>query len=187
VVSRDITKQTRKRAWCRKEAHGRTQQHRSDFIPIMAAATRVHREIDFKRDKTGIAAVVPPSNTIPTAAPASLLHYVDGEKRYILAPGPQVGRKIFDPLQTFWSATFPLKNIPAYTVVHNIELKPGKGGQMACSVGASAAGFSRRRLRAAKPRPANSARCWWECVSDHRPGGQCRARNVSLGSRGRKR
>src|SRR5204863_8745644 len=106
-----------------------------------------YREIDFKRDKTGIAAVVASIEYDPNrSARIALLHYVDGEKRYILAPaGLEVGRKILSGPEAdiLVGNSLPLKNIPPGTVVHNIELKPGKGGQLAPSAGAQAQLVSR--------------------------------------------
>src|SRR6266478_6651246 len=93
-----------------------------------------------KRDKHGIVAVVAAIEYDPNrSARIALLHYVDGEKRYILAPvGLEVGRKVTSGPEAdiLVGNSLLLKNIPAGTVVHNIELKPGKGGQMARSAGA---------------------------------------------------
>src|SRR6202034_656989 len=75
------------------------------------------------------------------SARIALLHYVDGEKRYILAPvGLEVGRKVVSGPEAdiLVGNSLPLKNIPAGTIVHNVEFKPGKGGQMARSAGAQA-------------------------------------------------
>ena len=98
--------------------------------------------IDFKRDKTGIPAVVASVEYDPNrSARIALLHYVDGEKRYILQPdGLKVGYKMMSGPQAdiLLGNALPLKNMPAGTVVHNIELKPGKGGQMARSAGSQA-------------------------------------------------
>src|SRR5579872_5670768 len=103
---------------------------------------RRYRLVDFKRNKFGIAAHVASIEYDPNrSARIALLHYVDGEKRYILAPdGLKVGRKILSgpDADILIGNSLPLKNIPAGTVVHNIELKPGKGGQMARSAGAQA-------------------------------------------------
>src|SRR3954451_14045418 len=99
-----------------------------------------YRVIDFKRDKSGIPATVASIEYDPNrSARIALLNYADGEKRYILQPnGLQVGQKILrrpgaDIVVGNW---LPLRNVPAGTVVHAIELKPGKGAQMARSAGA---------------------------------------------------
>src|SRR5271167_1114597 len=101
---------------------------------------RAFRAIDFKRDKAGIPAKVASIEYDPNrSARICLLHYVDGEKRYILAPaGLEVGRTVMSgpAADILVGNALPLKNIPAGTVVHNVEFKPGKGGQMARSAGA---------------------------------------------------
>ncbi len=103
---------------------------------------RRYRIIDFKRNKFDIPGKVATVEYDPNrSAYISLIHYVDGEKRYILSP---VGLKVDDmiisgndvPLKL--ANSLPLKNIPAGLFVHNIEMEPGKGGQMVRSAGASA-------------------------------------------------
>lgn len=100
---------------------------------------RHYRIIDFKRDKIGIPAKVATIEYDPNrTARIALLHYVDGEKRYILAPeGLQVGTKIMSSPEaevTIGNA-LPLERIPLGSVIHNIELKKGRGGQIARSAG----------------------------------------------------
>src|SRR5437764_14998692 len=94
-----------------------------------------YRDIDFKRDKRGIPAKVAAIEYDPNrSARIALLNYVDGEKRYILAPvGLKVGQTIVSGPEADIIAgnALPLRNIPLGTEVHNIELRPGKGGQMA--------------------------------------------------------
>src|SRR5262247_882730 len=105
------------------------------------------RHIDFKRDKTGIPATVISIEYDPNrSARIALLNYADGEKRYILQPdGLKVGQKIMSgpDADILIGNALPLKNIPAGTIVHNIELRPGKGGQMARSAGSQAQLVSR--------------------------------------------
>ncbi|MED3548879.1 50S ribosomal protein L2 [Cytobacillus praedii] len=103
---------------------------------------RQYRLIDFKRNKDGIPGRVATIEYDPNrSANIALINYVDGEKRYILAPknlevgmevmsGPEADIKVGNAL--------PLANIPVGTVIHNIELKPGKGGQLVRSAGTSA-------------------------------------------------
>src|SRR5205823_9205804 len=95
---------------------------------------------DFKRDKTGIPAKVQTIEYDPNrSARIALLHYADGEKRYILQPeGLKVGQKVMSgpTADILVGNALPLKNIPQGTVVHNVELRPGKGAQMARSAGA---------------------------------------------------
>ncbi len=101
-----------------------------------------YRIIDFKRDKDGIAAVVERLEYDPNrSAHIALLKYADGERRYILAPkgigeGAQLVSGEEAPIKV--GNTLPLKAIPVGTVVHNVEMKPGKGGQLVRSAGGGA-------------------------------------------------
>lgn len=103
---------------------------------------RQYRIIDFKRDKDGIPGRVATVEYDPNrSANIALINYVDGEKRYILPPkGLQVGTEIMSGPEADIKVgnALPLINIPVGTVVHNIELKPGKGGQLVRSAGTSA-------------------------------------------------
>lgn len=103
---------------------------------------RQYRVIDFKRNKDGVPGRIATIEYDPNrTANIALVHYVDGEKRYILAPqGLKVGMQIVSGTDADIKTgnALPLKNIPVGTTVHNIELKPGKGGQLVRSAGASA-------------------------------------------------
>lgn len=103
---------------------------------------RKYRVIDFKRNKDGIPGRVATVEYDPNrTANIALINYADGEKRYILAPkGIKVGTEIVSGPEADIKIgnALPLKNIPVGTVVHNIELKPGNGGQLARSAGAEA-------------------------------------------------
>ena len=103
-------------------------------------AKRKYREIDFKRQKHGIPAKVASVEYDPNrSANIALLHYADGEKRYILQPvGLAVGMQIVsgEDADILVGNALPLKRIPPGTLVHNVELRPGKGGQMARAAGA---------------------------------------------------
>src|SRR3712207_6325011 len=102
---------------------------------------RMYRIIDFKRDKREIPAKVSTIEYDPNrSARIALLTYADGEKRYILQPlGLKVGDTIVagDTVDILPGNCLPLRNIPLGTMVHNVELKPGKGGQLARSAGSS--------------------------------------------------
>ncbi|HKY04382.1 MAG TPA: 50S ribosomal protein L2, partial [Blastocatellia bacterium] len=102
-------------------------------------AKRQYRIIDFKRDKTGIPARVATVEYDPNrSAHIALLNYADGEKRYIIAPvGLKVGQEIVSGPEADIIAgnALPLRNIPLGTTIHNVELKPGKGGQLIRSAG----------------------------------------------------
>ena len=103
---------------------------------------RRYRLIDFKRNKDGIVGKVATIEYDPNrSANIALINYVDGEKRYILAPkGLEVGMTVIsgENVDIKVGNTLPLANIPEGTLVHNIELKPGKGGQLIRSAGVSA-------------------------------------------------
>jgi len=103
---------------------------------------RMFRLIDFKRDRRDVAAAVVAIEYDPNrSARLALLEYPDGERRYILAPRDlSVGRQVMaaDHAEAVAGNALPLSRIPLGTVVHNVELKPGRGGQMARSAGASA-------------------------------------------------
>src|SRR5215475_13411523 len=150
VVTRDdITKQTPEKSLVetKKRTGGRNSIGRVTSRFIGGGAKQSYRIIDFKRDKTGIPAVVASIEYDPNrSARIALLNYVDGEKRYILHPhGLKVGQKVMSgpDADILVGNALPLKNIPAGTIVHNIELKPGKGGQMARSAGSQAQLVSR--------------------------------------------
>src|ERR1700704_3040655 len=102
---------------------------------------RMYRIIDFKRDKKNIPAKVATVEYDPNrSSRIALLTYADGEKRYILQPnGLKVGDTIIsgDNVDILPGNCLPLKNIPLGTQIHNVELRPGKGGQIARSAGSS--------------------------------------------------
>lgn len=103
---------------------------------------RKYRIIDFKRNKDGIPGKVATIEYDPNrSANIALIHYVDGEKRYIIAPkGLKVGDTIFSGPESDIKVgnSLPMENIPVGTVIHNIELKPGKGGQLVRAAGGEA-------------------------------------------------
>lgn len=103
---------------------------------------RRYRCVDFRRNKDGIPARVASIQYDPNrSARIALLHYVDGEKRYILAPdGLQAGAQVLsgEDAPPSLGNCLPLKNIPLGTSVHNVELNPGRGGQLCRSAGTSA-------------------------------------------------
>ncbi len=153
---------------------------------------KAYRLIDFKRDKIGVAAKVATIEYDPNrSAHIALLHYVDGEKRYILSPlGLEVGRTVTSGPEAdiLVGNALPLKNIPAGTVVHNIELKPGKGGQMARSAGAQAQLVSKEGDVALLKLPSGETRkVLIECMATIGQVGNVEHENVSLGKAGRSR
>jgi large subunit ribosomal protein L2 len=195
VVSReDITKQTPEKSLVKGKpgTGGRSSTGRVSSRFRGGGHKKAYREIDFKRDKMGIAAVVASIEYDPNrSARIALLHYVDGEKRYILAPaGLEVGRKILSgpDADILIGNSLRLKNIPAGTVVHNIELKPGKGGQMARSAGAQAQLVSKEGEYALLKLPSGEVRkVLVDCAATIGQVGNVEHENVSLGKAGRKR
>ncbi|HLS65802.1 MAG TPA: 50S ribosomal protein L2 [Pseudogracilibacillus sp.] len=125
-----------------KKSAGRNNQGRITTRHHGGGHKRQYRVIDFKRNKDGIPGRVATIEYDPNrSANIALIHYADGEKRYILAPkGLEVGQQIESGEQADIKVgnALPLKNIPVGTTIHNIELKPGAGGQLARSAGAEA-------------------------------------------------
>ncbi|HLU23918.1 50S ribosomal protein L2 [Lederbergia graminis] len=121
---------------------GRNNQGRTTVRHRGGGHKRQYRIIDFKRTKDGIPGRVATIEYDPNrSANIALIHYHDGEKRYILAPkNLQVGMEVMSGPEADIKVgnALPLSNIPVGTVVHNIELKPGKGGQLVRSAGTSA-------------------------------------------------
>ncbi|NLC76751.1 MAG: 50S ribosomal protein L2 [Clostridia bacterium] len=121
---------------------GRNTQGRITVRHQGGGHKRKYRIIDFKRNKDGIPAKVATIEYDPNrSAYIALLNYADGEKRYILAPnGIKVGDTVYSgpDADIVTGNALPLRDIPVGTIIHNIELKPGKGGQLARSAGASA-------------------------------------------------
>jgi large subunit ribosomal protein L2 len=153
---------------------------------------RLYRKIDFKRDKIGIPAKVAAIEYDPNrSARIALLHYVDGEKRYILSP---VGLKVGDTVMAGPESEFrpgnamPLQNIPLGTVVHNVELKPGKGGQVVRSAGVGAQLMAREGKLATLRMPSGEQRyVQTACMATIGQVGNIEHENVSVGKAGRAR
>lgn len=138
----EITKNTPEKSLVEpnKKSGGRNNRGRITSRRRGGGHRRQYRRIDFKRDKVGVPAIVHSIEYDPNrSARIALLHYADGEKRYILAP---IGLKVGDEVASGADAeirpgnALPLANIPLGSNVHNVELKPGKGGQIGRSAGA---------------------------------------------------
>jgi len=144
ITREDITKQTPEKSLVAGKVRtgGRDSRGRISSRFIGGGSKKSYRLIDFKRDKNGVAARVASIEYDPNrSARIALLHYVDGEKRYIICPvGLEVGRTVLSgpDADILVGNALPLKNIPSGTTIHNIELKPGKGAQMVRSAGGSA-------------------------------------------------
>ena len=170
-----------------RNARGRkTSRHRG------GGAKRLYRRIDFKRRKDGVPAKVAHIEYDPNrSAYIALLHYVDGEKRYILAPnrlavgamvasGPDAEIRVGNCL--------PLENIPAGTVVHNVELTPGRGGQLGRSAGTSIQLLAKDGEMVTLRLPSGEMRLVRaECRATIGTIGNSDHQNVKIGKAGRKR
>jgi large subunit ribosomal protein L2 len=195
IVSReDITKQTPEKSLVggKPKTGGRNSAGRVTSRFIGGGHKQAYREIDFKRDKTGVVAKVAAIEYDPCrTARIALLHYVDGEKRYIIAPvGLEVGRTVTSGPEAdiLVGNALPLKNIPPGTVVHNVELKPGKGAQMARSAGAQAQLVSREAEYALLKLPSGEIRkVRVECMATVGQVGNVEHENQSHGKAGKTR
>ncbi|MFQ5848135.1 MAG: 50S ribosomal protein L2 [Candidatus Methylomirabilales bacterium] len=153
---------------------------------------RRYRLVDFKRNKVGVPATVVSVEYDPNrSARIALLHYADGEKRYILAPdGLQIGAQVMSGPAAELNAgnALPLRAIPVGSVVHNIELWQGKGGQLCRSAGASAQLVAKEDDRALLRLPSGEVRkVRVDCMATLGQVGNLEHENVSLGKAGRSR
>jgi large subunit ribosomal protein L2 len=151
-----------------------------------------YRVIDFRRNKDGVPAKVAHIEYDPNRnARIALLHYKDGEKRYILMPNKV---KVGDVLQSGPGAdvrpgnAMPLRNIPVGTVVHNVELKPGAGGKMARSAGSSVQLIAKEGASATLRLPSGEMRLVpIDCRATVGEVGNAEAELISIGKAGRNR
>jgi large subunit ribosomal protein L2 len=153
---------------------------------------RRYRRIDFKRDKIGIPARVDSIEYDPNrSARIALLTYADGEKRYIIAPlGLKVGDTVLNgpdaDLET--GNALPIENIPVGAQIHNIELEPGKGGQLVRSAGTSAQLLAKEGDYAQVRLPSGEVRrIFVRCMATIGQVGNIDHSNIKLGKAGRKR
>jgi large subunit ribosomal protein L2 len=150
------------------------------------------RIIDFKRDKTGIPATVTTIEYDPNrSSRIALLAYADGEKRYIIQPeGLKVGQKVVSgpDADILVGNALPLRNIPPGTQIHNLELKPGKGGQMVRSAGGSAQLVAKEEEYALVKLPSGETRkISQDCMATIGQVGNLDHENVTIGKAGRSR
>ncbi|AFN73457.1 Ribosomal protein L2 [Melioribacter roseus P3M-2] len=175
-----------------KKSGGRNNQGRVTSRHRGGGHKRKYRIIDFKRDKHGVPAKVFSIEYDPNrTARIALLHYADGEKRYILAPD---GLKVGDTVMSGSGAdikvgnALPLKEIPLGSFVHNVELKPGKGGQIGRSAGVSLQLMAREGKYAQLKMPSGEVRMInVECMATYGTVGNSDHENISLGKAGRSR
>jgi large subunit ribosomal protein L2 len=171
---------------------GRNNQGKITTRHRGGGSKRQYRIIDFKRDKDGIPGRVATIEYDPNrSANIALINYVDGEKRYILAPnGLKVGDTIYSGIGSDIKVgnAMPLNSIPVGTMVHNIELKPGKGGQLVRSAGGEAQLLAKEgeychiRLASGEVRLVRS-----ECRATIGQVGNLDYENINLGKAGRTR
>jgi large subunit ribosomal protein L2 len=175
-----------------KKQAGRNSQGRITVRHRGGGAKRRLRVIDFKRDKLGVPGKVAAIEYDPNrSARIALIHYTDGDKRYILAP---IGLKVGDTVKAGEDAeikpgnALPMRRIPSGTLIHNIEMQPGKGGQMVRSAGMSAqivaleGDYALLRLPSGESRRVRS-----NCMATIGQVGNLDHQGIKLGKAGRKR
>ena len=175
-----------------KKNSGRNAQGKITVRHRGGGNRRKYRIIDFKRNKDGIPAKVATIEYDPNrTANIALLHYVDGEKAYILAPvGLEVGTTVLSgPTADIKPGNaMALKDMPVGTVVHNIELKPGKGAQLVRSAGVSAQLMAKEGKKALLRLPSGEMRyVAIDCKATIGQVGNVEHGNVVIGKAGRKR
>lgn len=172
--------------------NGRNHSGRITVRHMGGGHKKRYREIDFKRNKDGIQAKVATIEYDPNrTANIALLSYADGEKRYILAPN---GLKVGDTVQSGAGADIKpgnammLKEMPVGTLIHNVEMRPGKGGQLVRSAGTFAQLLSKEGAYCHLRLPSSEIRLIKsECRATIGQVGNLEHENMSLGKAGRKR
>ena len=175
-----------------KRTGGRNNQGKVTARFRGGGAKQQYRRIDFKRDKVGVPGKVATIEYDPNrTSRIALIHYADGEKRYILAP---VGLKKGDTVTAGPDADIKpgnclrLRNIPVGTVIHNVEMTPGKGGQMVRSAGAGAQLMAKEGKYAQVRLPSGEVRrVLIDCVATIGQVGNVEHENISAGKAGKTR
>jgi large subunit ribosomal protein L2 len=175
-----------------KKSGGRNSYGRITVRRRGGGHKRRYRVIDFKRDKADIPARVATIEYDPNrSARIALLHYADGEKRYILAP---IGMQVGDSVLTSESAdikpgnALPLEKIPLGTIIHNVEMRAGKGGQLARSAGAGVQLMAKEGRYGLLKLPSGELRkVLLECKATIGQVGNIDHENISIGKAGRTR
>lgn len=176
----------------KKNRGGRNAQGRVTVRHRGGGARRFVRIVDFKRDKFDIPAKVAAIEYDPNrTARLALLHYADGEKRYIVSP---LDLKVGDTVMSGPNAeirsgnALPISNIPVGTMIHNLEIKPGKGGQMVRTAGGAAQLLAKEGDFAQIRMPSGEVRLVYQvCYATIGQVGNLDHSNVKLGKAGRKR
>ena len=190
----EITKSTPEKSLtvALKKSGGRNNHGRITVRHRGGGHKRKYRVIDFKRDKHGVPAKVFSIEYDPNrSARIALLHYADGEKRYIIAPnGLKVGDKISSGSGSEISVgnALPLNDMPLGSFVHNVEIKPGKGGQIGRSAGSSLQLMAKEGNFAQLKMPSGEVRLInITCLATFGMVGNSEHENISLGKAGRTR
>jgi large subunit ribosomal protein L2 len=190
----EITKTTpeKRLTVTKKRTGGRNSQGRITTRHIGGGHKRKIRLVDFRREKHGVPATVAAIEYDPNrSARLALLHYRDGEKRYILAPvGLKVGATVVSgpTADILPGNALPLRNIPAGTTVHNVELQIGKGGQLCRSAGTSAQLVAKEGEMATVKLPSGEVRLiHMGCQATIGQVGNLDHENVTVGKAGRNR
>ena len=175
-----------------KKSGGRNNNGRKTARHRGGGAKRLYRKIDFKRRKDGVPATVAAIEYDPNrSAYIALLHYIDGEKAYILAPARlSVGMTVTsgEDADIAPGNALPLRRIPIGTVVHNVELEPGRGGQLGRSAGTGIQLMARESGMATLRLPSGEMRLVREeCRGTVGTIGNADHQNVKIGKAGRKR
>ena len=190
----EITKGSPEKSLIRKwkNSGGRNNSGRATNINMGGGHKRRYRQVDFKRDKIGVPGKVAAVEYDPNrSARIALIHYADGEKRYILAPnGLKVGQMILagEGADIKPGNALPLRNIPVGQLIHNLELKIGKGGQIVRSAGASAQLMGKEGKYASVKLPSGEfRRVLLDCFATIGAVGNGEHKNIVLGKAGRSR
>lgn len=189
-----LSKKKPERGLIRKysKSGGRNNLGRETDINMGGGHKRRYRIVDFKRDKIGIPGKVAALEYDPNrTANIALIHYVDGEKRYIIAPnGLAVGTMVSSGpnAEIATGNALPLRNIPVGQSIHNIELKLGRGGQLVRSAGGAAQLMAKEGDYAQVKMPSGEVRqILLDCFATIGQIGNIELRNIEIGKAGRSR
>lgn len=190
----EVTKTTPEKSLLRPNPHsgGRNNKGRRTAVNTAGGNKRLYRVIDFKRDKRDVPGKVAAIEYDPNrSARIALIHYADGEKRYILAPvGLNVGDAIVAGAESDIKPgnSLPLSAIPVGTVIHNLELKPGRGGELVRSAGGFAQLQAKEGKYATVRLPSSEMRLILiECYATIGQVGNIEHENIKHGKAGKKR
>ncbi|OLB09800.1 MAG: 50S ribosomal protein L2 [Candidatus Rokubacteria bacterium 13_2_20CM_2_64_8] len=194
VVRDDVTKSTPEKSLltAKRRTNGRNAYGRITVRHRGGGHKRMLRDVDFRREKFGIPARVEGIEYDPNrSAHLALLVYRDGEKRYIVAPyGLKAGDVVMSGPQAdiLPGNALPIRNIPVGTLVHNVELQPGRGAQLCRSAGAQAQLLAKEGDRATLKLPSGEVRLiGLDCMATIGQVGNLDHENVSIGKAGRVR